>query len=1041
MAKGEKWDGDLVELIFSWSLEDVFNQDLFKDKVVKIPSAFTSLKNYLGSYTFPLMEEIRADMHSSLEALSQVPFVKILSLDNTKRHEQCMYEIVVGDVPANVPSPDVNGNYIPNKGDIFLLSDGRPVHVSDLTRNGRSYRIALIITGGKYGDLPPNMFVIRASSSIEVSEYRKKNKKRSPLFAVYLLNITTYCHIWKALDFKLSPLRNLNLVKKILHFDPLVAGFDDISMSEEFRYIHDRRIQNNLSALKLNESQTNAILTCISARECQNKNSINLIWGPPGTGKTKTISALLWILKEMKCRTVACAPTNVAIKELALRLLRLVKEYAADGSLGDIIMFGNQDRMRVDGILQDMFLDFRVKRLLECFAPNTGWKHCLNTMTRFFEDGFTWYRSYLESNKDTVEMTFQDFARRKFASVSKELTRCLKTLHLHLPSASISEANTTNMKMVLELLEIFRELLCKKNIGNSLVEIFASTDEEKGIAFVSHGMVSSGKNDSTTKSRLRKTRADCCRILKTLEKSLNLPITSSKPAITYFCLRSACIVFCTTSSSSKLYKVRMKKSLEVLVIDEAAQLKECESLIPLQLSGIRHAILIGDECQLPATVKSKVSENALFGRSLFERLSSLGHKKHLLNMQYRMHPSISIFPNANFYDNKILDAPNVIHNNHSRIYLSGPMYGPYSFINIEFGKEKCDDLGHSRKNMVEVAVTLQILGKLRQACGRMQKRLSVGIICPYTAQVNAIQEMLGKDYQKNTNLAVKVSSVDGFQGSEEDVIILSTVRSNASGSVGFLSNSRRANVALTRARYCLWILGNGPTLLNSGSIWEKVVCDARDRGCFFNANEDEAIANAITDALHLNKIGIGKKKFEGIFFPKTHFDSISPKCLENLEPRKHTSGRLLPCNSGKDCEDSTANLRTETKTRKNMAKKWQVKYTDSKKELICHSSSSADSKTYSTCTEMEDIVGLSAFQREAEQIDASFPSTSIEMEDIVGLSAFQKEAEEIDASFPSTRQKMEPRVSKETNDEGKSESSLLLKVVKFIFCLLGYKRE
>nr|XP_029117609.1 uncharacterized protein LOC105040039 [Elaeis guineensis] len=92
-------------------------------------------------------------------------------------------------------------------------------------------------------------------------------------------------------------------------------------------------------------------------------------------------------------------------------------------------------------------------------------------------------------------------------------------------------------------------------------------------------------------------------------------------------------------------------------------------------------------------------------------------------------------------------------------------------------------------------------------------------------------------------------------------------------------------------------------------------------------------------------------------------------------------------------------------------------------------------------TEMEDIVGLSAFQREAEQIDASFPSTSIEMEDIVGLSAFQKEAEEIDASFPSTRQKMEPRVSKETNDEGKSESSLLLKVVKFIFCLLGYKRE
>lgn len=84
----------------------------------------------------------------------------------------------------------------------------------------------------------------------------------------------------------------------------------------------------------------------------------------------------------------------------------------------------------------------------------------------------------------------------------------------------------------------------------------------------------------------------------------------------------------------------------------------------------------------------------------------------------------------------------------------------------------------------------------------MKKRLSVGIICPYTAQVIAIQEMLGKDCRKNSDFAVKVSSVDGFQGSEEDVIILSTVRSNASGSVGFLSNPQRANVALTRAR-CL----------------------------------------------------------------------------------------------------------------------------------------------------------------------------------------------------------------------------------------------
>ncbi|WOL07362.1 hypothetical protein Cni_G16102 [Canna indica] len=219
----------------------------------------------------------------------------------------------------------------------------------------------------------------------------------------------------------------------------------------------------------------------------------------------------------------------------------------------------------------------------------------------------------------------------------------------------------------------------------------------------------------------------------------------------------------------------------------------------MQIPGIDHTFLIGYECQLPALVKSKVAGDAMFGRSLFERLSLLGHKKHLLNVQYRMHPSISLFPNDNFYDKQILDGPIVTRMDYSRRYLPGPMYGPYSFINIEHGAEGFDKLGRSRKNDIEVAVNLQILSSLRI-------------------------------------------------GSEEDVIILSTVRSNADGSIGFLSNTNRTNVALTRARYCLWVLGNGPTLFNSGSIWAKLVSDAKDRQCFFNAAEDQGIATAICNA-------------------------------------------------------------------------------------------------------------------------------------------------------------------------------------------------
>lgn len=106
----------------------------------------------------------------------------------------------------------------------------------------------------------------------------------------------------------------------------------------------------------------------------------------------------------------------------------------------------------------------------------------------------------------------------------------------------------------------------------------------------------------------------------------------------------------------------------------------------------------------------QVSNSALLGRSLFERLSLLGHKKHLLNMQYRMHPSISIFPNFSFYDKKILDGPNVTQSGHERGYLPGAMFGPYTFINID----SSEDRGRSKRNMAEVAAILEILQSLKQ---------------------------------------------------------------------------------------------------------------------------------------------------------------------------------------------------------------------------------------------------------------------------------------------------------------------------------------
>nr|GMC62501.1 probable helicase MAGATAMA 3 isoform X1 [Ipomoea batatas] len=338
-------------------------------------------------------------------------------------------------------------------------------------------------------------------------------------------------------------------------------------------------------------------------------------------------------------------------------------------------------------------------------------------------------------------------------------------------------------------------------------------------------------------------KSECIALLTLLRGSIRLPNFFEKYEIQSFCLKSAVLIFSTASSSSKLHG---SVPIEVVVIDEAAQLKECESTIPLHLPGLRHAILIGDEKQLPAMVQSKICEKAKFGRSLFERLVKLGHKKHLLNIQYRMHPSISLFPNKKFYEEKVTNGPNVTNIRYEKRFLKGNMYGPYSFINISKGREEFDDNCSSR-NMAEACAVAKIVAMLCRESRASKQRVRVGCISPYKAQVFAIQEKLGKKYSTDveSDFSVNVRSVDGFQGGEEDVIIISTVRSNGRGAVGFMSNFQRTNVALTRARYCLWVLGNGATLINSGTVWRDIVVDSIARGCYYDACNDKDLGQAL----------------------------------------------------------------------------------------------------------------------------------------------------------------------------------------------------
>lgn len=698
--RADTFDGSLTGLVFSWSLNDIFNEKLYKDKVKTIPETFESVEDYFEIYVHPLLEETRAELQSSFESISRAPFAEITSLE-AKNEE---YNVRV-DRWENRFSERGKLPYRTLPGDIFIVSDAKPETVSDLQRPGWNWTYASV-TGIPDDDEngrsnSSTQFVVKTFKDIEVENWRK-----SSWFVVFLMNITTNARIWQALHMSASA--NRKIIKQVLSANTMVQRScnmhcerDNVTWAEQFR--------SSLSSI-LNKSQ--------SKMKCHHKPSVELIWGPPGTGKTKTVSMLLsTLLQKVGCRILTCAPTNVAITELASRVLQLVKDSFKEThnkrsfslcSLGDILLFGNKDRLRVGYGIEEIYLDYRVDRLKECVAPLTGWRHCFTSIIDLLEDCVSEYHIFLQ-NQLTTERTlgnakgskkgyksFLQFTRKRFKVTAEPLRRCLFIMGTHIPKSFLLESNFRQMVSLIDSLYSFEILLFDKYMNSQKLEDLFSNDP------------------SAPMSPILLERCKCIRLSTELRLSLGdlkLPTTLSKAAIRDLCFQNASLFFCTASSSYKFHKVSVDP-LDLLVIDEAAQLKECESAIPLQIRGINHAVLIGDECQLPAMVNSKVSEEAGYGRSLFERLSFLGHEKHLLDIQYRMHPSISAFPNSKFYHNQIFDAPNVKKKSYTKNYLLGPMFGPYSFINIFGCKEEVDDITHSRRNMVEVAVAVEVVRKL-----------------------------------------------------------------------------------------------------------------------------------------------------------------------------------------------------------------------------------------------------------------------------------------------------------------------------------------
>lgn len=313
------------------------------------------------------------------------------------------------------------------------------------------------------------------------------------------------------------------------------------------------------------------------------------------------------------------------------------------------------------------------------------------------------------------------------------------------------------------------------------------------------------------------------------------------------------VIACTLVGSAHHLLEGMK--FGTLFIDEAAQALEAACWIPMKRAS--RVILAGDHCQLPPTVKSIAALRAGLGKTLMERIAeNKPEVVTLLKIQYRMNDEIMRFSSDWFYGGKVESAPQIKYrsvldydhpitwidtsNEENQITIEGEdapedsasassaasAANQNSDLNF---KEQFVGESFGRINKAEAELTLLTLAEYFTKIGKqrvLEERIDVGIISPYRAQVQYLKKLIKKyEFFKPYRRLISVNTVDGFQGQERDVILISLVRSNDEGQIGFLKDLRRMNVAMTRARMKLIILGNKDTMTKHPfykKLWEYV---------------------------------------------------------------------------------------------------------------------------------------------------------------------------------------------------------------------------
>ncbi|XP_062099358.1 uncharacterized protein LOC133805247 [Humulus lupulus] len=805
-----------------------------------VPGRFESVEEYVRVFEPLLFEECRAQLYSTWEELSEIPSrdthvkVRVKSID---RRERGWYDVVV------LPSNECKWTF--KEGDVAILSSPRP----GSARSKRSNTSAAEddedpeISGRVAGTVrrhipldtrdPPGAilhFYIGDSYDFngtnDDDHILRKLLPKSTWYLTVLGSLATTqreyvaLHAFRRLNSQMQAAILQPSPEHFPKYEQQTPAMPDCFTQNFVDYLHRTFNGPQLAAIQWAATHT-AAGTSGGMTKKQDPWPFTLVQGPPGTGKTHTVWGMLNVIHLVQYQHYYTS----LLKKLAPESYKQGNESSSDhvtvGSIDEVLLNMDQNLFRTLPKLCPK------PRMLVCAPSNAATDELLaRVLDRGFIDGeMKVYRpdvARVGVDSQTRAAQAVSVERRTEQLLVKSREEIYGWMHQLRSRESQFSSQITNLQRELTVAAAAVRsqgsvgvdpdvLVARDQNRDALLQSLAAAVEgrDKILVELSRLVILEGKFRPGSNFNLEEARAN-------LEASF---------------ANEAEVVFTTVSSSGRKLFSRLTHGFDMVVIDEAAQASEVAILPPLSLGAAR-CVLVGDPQQLPATVISKAAGTLLYSRSLFERFQLAGCPTMLLSVQYRMHPQIRDFPSRYFYQGRLTDSESVA-NLPDEVYCKDPLLKPYIFFDITHGRESHRGGSVSYQNIHEAQICLRLYEHLQKTVKSLGVgKVTVGIITPYKLQLKCLQREFEEVLNSDEGKDIYINTVDAFQGQERDVIIMSCVRASSHG-VGFVADIRRMNVALTRARRALWVMGNANALTQSDD-WGALIADAKARNCYMD---------------------------------------------------------------------------------------------------------------------------------------------------------------------------------------------------------------